>query len=250
MALPKLETPTYETKLIGFDEPIEFRPFLVKEEKILLMALQGGEATEADLYRAVRDVLNACVLTKDFKVGELPAYDVEYLFLQIRAKSVGEEINLNFKHRGGKNRAGEECKKVTPVAINIEDIQVKWKDKIDSKIPLTDAVGVKLRHPSVEIMAKIAEKYPDPKKQGVERIMALLQYCTDYIWDEEQMHKASEAKPEEIMGFYEALTGDQFKKIEKFFGSIPVLEYDVEYQCQGCGEKTTHKLSGIQDFFV
>lgn len=214
------------------------------------MALQGGDASEADIYRAVRDVIDACVLTKDFTVGDLPAYDVEYLFMQIRAKSVGEEINLNFKHRNGKNRTGDECKKVTPVAINIDDIEVKWKTKLEPKIALTDSIGVKLRHPSMEIMAKIAEKYPDVKKQGVERIMALLAHCTEYIWDAEEVHKASDEKPEDILGFYEALTGEQFKKIEAFFNNIPALEYDVVYECKGCKEKTVHKLSGIKDFFV
>lgn len=247
MALPKLDVPTYEMELPSTGKTIQYRPFLVKEEKILLMALADGNAKDSDILRAIKQIASNCVIDKDFNVDEITSYDIEYIFLQLRAKSVGEIISLKFRHRNGTNRKGEKCSTVQDVDINIEDIKLVHKKKIDPKIQLTDTIGIKLKHPSMEVLATITD---DSGKDSVGRIMALLRKCTDYIWDEEAMHKASEATDEELGGFFDSLTSEQFKKIEEFFQSVPTLEHQFEYTCAGCGEKTVHKLRGLKDFFV
>ena len=245
MALPKIDVPTFEMELPSTGKTIQYRPFLVKEEKILLMAL-GGEAKERDMLRAIEQIATNCVLDKDFNVDEITSFDIETIFLQLRAKSVGEIISLKFKHRGGTNRKGDKCSTVQDVDINIDDISLVHKKIIDPKIKLTDTIGIKLKHPSVNVLETIA----DDAKDSVSRIMALLRKCTDYIWDAEQVHKAEDATDEELQAFFDTLTSEQFKRIEDFFTSAPVLEHKFEYVCQGCGEKTVHTLRGLKDFFV
>ena len=246
MALPKLDTPTYEMTLPSTGKPVEFRPFLVKEEKLLLMALTEG-ATEADVLRAVKQVITNCVISKDFNVGEITGYDIEKIFLELRSKSVGETITLNFRHMQGKNRQGKECATVTPVDIDINEIELKWKKKVDPKISLTDNIGIKVKHPSVDIISEIAA---DKDKNEVNRIMALLRKCTEYIWDESEIHKVEDATDKELSAFFDTLTSEQFRKIEDFFQAVPKLEHTVTYQCKGCGEETQHTLKGLNDFFV
>lgn len=243
MALPKLDVPTFEMEQPSTGKTIQYRPFLVKEEKILLMAL--GEK-ESDMLRAIKQIAQNCILSKDFNVEDATSYDIENIFLQLRAKSVGENIELKFKHRGGTNRSGKKCSTITEVNVNIDDIKLVYKKKIDPKIHLTDTIGIKLKHPSMEVLAQIS----DDDKDAVNRVMALLRKCTEYIWDAEQIHKADEATDEELQAFFDTLTSEQFRKIEDFFQSSPKLEYQFKYQCAGCGEETTHRLSGLKDFFV
>lgn len=243
MGLPKIDVPTFEMEQPSTGKTIQYRPFLVKEEKILLMAL--GEK-EGDMLRAIKQIATNCILTKEFNINEATSYDIEYIFLQLRAKSVGETISLKFRHRNGQNRMGKKCSHIQEVDINIDDIKLVYKDKIDPKIKLTDTVGIKLKHPSMEVLSTLA----DDAKDSVSRIMALLRRCTEYIWDEEQMHKAEDATDEELKEFFDTLTSEQFKKIEDFFTSAPALEYQFEYTCKGCDEKTIHRLKGLKDFFV
>lgn len=246
MALPKLATPTYDVELPSTGKRIDFRPFLVKEEKMLLMALQGGK--ESEVVRSVKQVIANCVTTEEFDVEALTSYDLEWLFLQLRAKSVGEIVTLRFKHRKGKNRSGKECDGISEVEVNIDDIQLNWGKKVDSKVKLTDTVGVKLRHPTVETITKVTEQFPG-NNQLVDRVMALLMDCTEYIWDEDNIHKIKDSKPEDVEAFFDSLTSEQYKNIEQFFTSVPKLEYRMHYKCNKCGEETTHILSGLQDFF-
>jgi len=250
MALPKLDIPTYETILPSTGKPIEFRPFLVKEEKILLMVSSDNNPKEKDILRAVKQIIGNCVLSPEFDISKCTSYDIEKIFLELRSKSVGEIINLRFRHSGGKNRLGKECSHTTQVEIPIDDIELVWKEKVEFKIQLTDTVGIKLRHPSVNDVEAIADMKGKTNSDTVERIMALLRRCTEYIWDEQSTYKIDDANDEELIGFFDALTSDQFKKIEKFFESAPQLQYVVKYKCEGCGEDTEHLMKGLRDFFL
>ena len=214
------------------------------------MVAADQQPKEKDILRAVKQIINNCVLTQDFKVSNCTSYDIEKLFLELRAKSVGETISLRFRHTRGKNRLGQDCASTTQVEIPIDDIHVVWKDKLEPKIQLTDGVGIKLRHPSIEDVEAIANMKNKNSSDEVERVMALLRRCTEYIWDESTTYKIDDANTDELVGFFDALTSEQFKRIEKFFESAPKLEYKVKYKCEGCGEDTEHLLRGLRDFFL
>lgn len=240
MSLPKLNTPTFELELPISKQSVTYRPFLVKEEKLLLIAAESGE--EKDLMRAVKEIITACTLT-EIDVNNLPSFEVEYLFLNIRGKSVGEQIDFKYKHSGDVNKAGEECLHEQDVSVNLDSVKLNITDNHTNKINITDDIGIIFNYPSFDVVEKISTKETE-----VEKIYSLMMECVKCIWDADDTYEDFSKK--ELEEFFDGMTKDQFEKISDFFNTMPKLAHTIEYACGGCGEETTVEIEGLQSFFT
>ena len=235
MSLPHIKTPEFITQLPSTGEKIAFRPFLVKEEKLLLMAQQGKD--EKEILRSVYNILESCIKTP-ITVTELPVFDVEWLFLQLRSKSVSEEIKLKIKHQK------EGCGHSNDVYVNINDITVtKPKDKMNV-IDLDGNIGITMRYPTLNMI--------DPKKftndPEVQDIFHLVQQCVVNVFDKDQVYNDFTA--EELNNFLESLGQKQFLKISDFFSDVPKVKHKVSFKCANCGDQVDYDLEGLMDFFL
>lgn len=232
MALPSISTPEFTTKIPSTGQEVKYRPFLVKEEKILLMALEGSDQRE--ITNAILKLLDSCILD-DVDTNKLSTFDVEHLFLKLRGKSVGEVVELNIGH----NKV-EGCDHKTKVNIPLDDIKVNGNIG-DGKIMITDTIGVKLTYPTVA-------------HAGIENLgtadglFKLITTCIEYIFDEEEVY--SDFTPKEIEEWIGQLNQGQFQKITDFFQNMPKLSYTLEWTCEKCGEKDEMTLEGLQTFFT
>lgn len=228
MALPKLETPTYTLKLPSTGKTISYRPFLVKEEKLLLMAKEGNSSKQT--FDCLKKLIEVCV-EDDISVEDMTSYDVEYIFLMLRSKSIGEEVEVLL--------ACEECDVKHPTSINIEsEIKLISGVEVDPKIALTSDVGVILKHPSMGTLTKTNTDDP----------VDVLISCIESIYDSTTVHKVSDYPKNEIKEFVDSLSMKEVEKIQTFFESMPKLRYETTYKCT-CGHENKATLEGISDFF-
>lgn len=233
MALPKLETPTYELTLPSSGKRVKYRPFLVKEYKILLTAL---EADTPEVVRVVNEIVDVCTFNK-LNMDELAHFDVEYLFLQIRAKSISEIANLVIDC---------DCGEKIPYDLDITKIGVQKNSggKINNSILLADKIGIELRYPKFEEMMDIYENV-----QG-DKVVDMISKCIIAVYTDKERIEAKDTPVEEMKEFLESLTKQQFDKIEQFFVDMPKLLQEVDKQCPKCGTINNLRLEGIQNFFV
>ena len=234
MSLPQLVSPEFTTEIPSTKQKIKFRPFLVKEEKILLMASEGNDP--AEMQRAVKSILSNCILTK-IDVSNLATFDLEYLFLKLRGKSVGEEIELLMKHS-----SISECKHQTTVKMNLDDIKIVGKVS-DGKIMLDDKIGVKLKYPTFDEVAKMSEN-----QSNTEIIYKTMAMLIEYVYTEEEVY--NDFTDEEMEEWITKLNQKQFAKITDFLADMPKLSQKVEWTCSKCEEKDTVVLEGLQAFFT
>ena len=232
MALPKINVPTYELTIPSTQQQVTYRPFLVKEEKILLMANQDENDTD-QLIRAMRQIINNCVSAPNFESEKLPIFDIEYIFLKLRAKSVGEISEVGFKC--------PKCQTVNKVEINLEEVEVKTFDGHTNQVQITDTIGVFLKYPDMHSISSTSE---------VEDVMNILCKSIETIYEGDELHSANEYKPEEITEFVDGLTQDQFQKMQTFFETMPKLSHETEYTCTKCGHQQALVIEGLQNFFV
>lgn len=228
MALPSISTPEFKTQIPSTGEQIRYRPFLVKEEKILLIAMEGGDQNE--ITEAVMKILDNCIIG-DVDIKNLATFDIEYLFLKLRGKSVGEVITLQVMHP-----ENEECKHATEVQVNIDTIDVKGTIA-EGKIMLTDDVGVKMKYPSMNTVL-----------DGTDDTFEVIANCIDFIFDQDNVY--NEFSDKELMDWIESLNQAQFKKISDFFEGMPKLSTEIEWTCSKCGREDSIKLEGLQSFFT
>jgi hypothetical protein len=231
MALPSIATPEFITKIPSTGEEIKYRPFLVKEEKILLMALEGNDQEE--ITRAILNILDSCI-SDNVDVNKLSTFDVEFLFLNLRGKSVGEVIEVKMGHTEG------DCKALTDASIKIDEIGIV-NEISDGKIMLTEDVGVKMRYPTVQDVAKLDMKNSDDT-------LGLISQCIEYIFDKENVY--NEFTEQEIIDWVGNLNQSQFKNIALFFENMPKLSYELIWKCDACGESETRTIEGLQGFFM
>jgi hypothetical protein len=240
MAIPKIDLPTFKLKLESLGKDITFRPFVVKEEKILLMALESRDyETSLD---AIKQIVNNCVVDQ-IDVESLPLYEIEYLFLNLRARSIGEIVSLEYvcENIVDKNK---KCK--GKMQLDIDLLKVAYEHKpSNSLVPLTSNVGIKLRYPTIEISKVLVEKL-NTKDAPTE----IIKQCTEYLYDENQVYNINEMQQGEFDEFINNLTTEQFKKIKNFFLEMPMLRYKNELVCGKCDRNHTIKLEGLLDFFV
>ena len=237
MALPKLTTPTYELEIPSTDEKISYRPFLVKEEKILLMAMESGK--NEDIVNAVKQIVSECTFNK-LKVGTMPMFDVEYIFLNIRAKSIGEISKL-------KLLCPDDNKTYVNVEVNLEDVQVQVGDDHTNKIELTDKMGMIMTYPTIDSFAE----------SGIQQINAnnmidIIGSCVLQIYEDngEKVYEAKDQTKKELSEFIEQMNTSQFKQVQKFFDTMPRLKHEIKVKNPKTKKMNDITLSGLNDFFA
>lgn len=239
MSLPVIATPQYDLTLPSTGKKYKFRPFLVKEEKILLMALEGEDHTE--IINAVKQIIKACVSKID--VEQISTFDLEYIFLKLREKSISDVIELNVRHIDGINSKGEECANTQEIKVNLSDIEVITEKNHSKKIQLTDTIGIMMKYPTITMIE-------DMGSFDNENAFRLIEKCIDFIFDEENNYSLSDYSKEEIKAFIDSLSHQQFAKIEEFFDTMPRVEHTIKWKCNKCGSEETLVLSGLSDFFI
>ena len=229
MSLPKLNTPVYEAILPSTDKVIKFRPFLVKEEKVLLTAMEDGSQTA--LMNAIKTILKNCV-QGNLDVERLPLFDIEYLFLKLRSKSIGEISEIGLKC------TDMECGGVNQISINMDEIEVTKPEGHNRKIMISDDVGVMM-------------SYPVMKTSGIteEDGMAIVKDCIEMIFTEEETHERDSFTSKELDEFIDSMDTKQFAKIKEFFDTMPKLQHTINYKCVKCGEDKEVTLQGLDSFF-
>ena len=247
MALPVLNAPTHELTLTSTGETIQFRPFLVKEEKILLMALESND--EKEMMRSMKQIISNCII-EDIDIEKLPLFDLQYLFLQLRVQSVGDIVTLRFQHSNGKNSKGEECSHVQNVDIDISKIKPESIDGHDKKIQLTNDVGVIMSYPKIDLFQKLAEIEQEQNPNMIDSIIDIFIDSIEMIYQGDQVFYRDDHSKEELEDFISSLNNEQFEKIRNFFATMPFIRYFGEYTCDKCGCKENIVIQGIEDFFA
>jgi hypothetical protein len=243
MPLPKLDVPIYEAKLISDGRVVKFRPFLVKEQKLLLMANHSDDLKES--MEVIKQVLNNCILTENIKVDDLATFDLEYLFLQLRAKSVEEVVKLRYTCNNdivSENGESTKCGGVVKFDLNLQEITPTKNENHTNKIELTPKLGVVMKYPTFNLIEKV-ENSEDLD------IFEMMLDCVDYIYDEDNIYYAKDHTKEELMDFFENMKKEDFQKIELFFQTMPKLKKDLDFKCPKCGYEEQITLEGIQSFF-
>ena len=246
MALPKIDVPVYETKLISSGKTIKYRPFLVKEQKLFLMAAQAAD--EKETIDVVKQVLNNCILT-DIDVDDLPTFDLEYLFMQLRARSVGEVVNLKYNCNNTlKDDKGEDkvCGGLVKFDLNLLEIEPTRSEEHNNKIVLSDKLGVVMKYPTLKMIGDTKAL----QDESIESIMDIIIKCIDYIYDADQMYYAKDSTQEELMEFVESMQQDDLAKIQKFFTTMPKISKPLDFKCGKCGYEEKIVVEGMQNFFV
>ena len=247
MALPKVNTPTYELTVPSTGEKVSYRPFLVKEEKTLLMAMESGDNTS--MTKAMQDIISSCT-EGAVKVKNLAPFDIEYFFLQLRGRSVGEIITVRAPRPSNFTSCCEEATEedVCEFNINIDDISVDTSKITSPEIEITDDIGMKMKFPQVETVQKYSTGIEGEDIKS-ENVFKLIIECIDYIWDGEEIFKAKDSTKKELTEFLDSLSTGQFQKVREFFESMPRLSHDVDWTCPKCEKSKTLTLTGIDSFF-
>jgi len=236
MTLPMYKHPVYTTTLPSTGKQIKYRPFLVKDEKNLLLAQQSEE--ELNMIDTLKTVIADCILDKEINVDDLAIFDLEYMFTQLRSKSVGEEVELIFTCKN------DECKEKTKISFKIEPEVIKPEGH-SNKIDLFDDVGVVMKYANASILKDISKldiSNPD-------QILELIVNCIDYIYDKESVYPAKEQKKQDLIKFVEGLPRAPTDKIKKFFETTPRLQQKIEYKCSKCDTHNEYIIEGIDSFF-
>ena len=236
MPLPTIVTPSFELTLPSTGKKIKYRPFLVKEEKILILAIESNSMK--DITRAIKDILKNCILTKDIKVDELPTFDIEYLFLNIRARSIGESIDLVI------TCPDDEKTKVNS-KIYIDEIEVKKNDEHDINIKIDDTYTMKMKYPSLDQFIDENFVFEGQSDNSFEIIAS----CIDMVYSEEEAWEAKDCSKKELLEFVEQLNSMQFKQIEKFFDTMPQLSHEIEVENPITTVKSSVLLECLASFF-
>lgn len=239
--LPKIDIPIYETHLISNGELVRFRPFLVKEQKLFLMANESDDPKET--INTIKQVLRNCILD-DLDVDNLATFDIEYLFLQLRARSVGEVVTLRFTCNNDITEENK-CGNVVKIDVNVLDIKPTVNTEHSNKIQINDKIGIVLKYPtfgSVDVASLDTE--------NLDQVLDIIVACIDYVYDEEQIYPAKDSSKKELTDFIENLKQTDLEKISAFFNSLPKMKKDVDFKCDKCGYHETLQLEGIQSFFV
>ena len=239
MPLPKIATPTYELELPSTGQTVQYRPFLVKEEKVLVIALESEDPKQ--ITTAIKTVIKNCILTKGIKVEALPTFDIEYLFLNIRGKSVGEEIEVNVICPDDETTPAK-------VEINLDDIKVQKDDKHTNKIKLDDSIMMEMKYPSLDEFIK--NNFDLNDTSNMDQSFDLIASCIDKIYTEEEVWVAADCTKKEINDFLESMNSSQFKEIEAFFSTMPKLSHTINVINPKTKVESEVVLEGLASFFA
>ena len=240
MPLPKIATPSYELELPSTGKTIQYRPFLVKEEKLLVIALESEDIKQ--ITNAIKAVIRSCILTKGIKVETLPTFDIEYLFLNIRGKSVGEDISVNLT-------CPDDNETQVTVDVNLDDIKVEKSDDHTNQIKLDSNLMMELKYPSLNEFIKNNFDPNDTSKNPMEQSFDLVGSCIDKIYNEDEVWVAADCTKKEITDFLDSMNSDQFKEVENFFETMPKLSHTVKVVNPKTKVESDIVLEGLASFF-
>ena len=238
MPLPKINTPTYELVLPSSGKKVKYRPFLVREEKILIIALESEDMTQ--ITSAIVDILNSCILTRGIKVEKMSTFDIEYLFLNVRGKSVGESVEVNII-------CPDDGETQVQTMIDIDSIKVQKNKNHKDTVKLDDEISIKLKYPTLTEF--IQSNFDSDDTTDVDTTMHMIASCIDIIYNDEESWKASESTPKEIQEFIDQLNTKQFKMIEDFFNTMPKLSHTVKVKNPKTDVESEVVLEGLASFF-
>ena len=238
MPLPKISTPTYELEIPSTGKKIKYRPFLVKEEKILIIAMETEN--NKHIANAVKDVISSCILTRGVKIDQLSTFDIEYLFLNIRGKSVGEDVEVLIT-------CPDDNLTQVPTLINLDDIQVQISDEHSKDISLGNDMTLRMKYPSMSEFIK--SNFSTTDTIGVDDTFDLISSCIEQVYTEEESWSASDCTKKELKEFLEQLSSKQFKEIEKFFDTMPKLSHKLKVKNPNTGVESEVVLEGLTSFF-
>ena len=237
MALPVINVPTYELTIPSSKEKLSFRPFLVKEEKILLLALEDG--TTGALNQSLKQIVNNCTFEK-LEVNKMATFDLEFIFLRIRAKSVGETSTINIL-------AEDDGETYVAVDVPLEEIEVDFPKDHSNDIKLTDSIGVTFNYPTYETLDKMDNL---DEESGIERVFALMASCVNQIYEGETIHERVDFSDKELEDFLNSLSPAQFADVQKFFDTMPKLTYEAKFKNPKTKKNNKVTLEGLQSFFA
>ena len=239
MPLPTIATPTYDLVLPSSKKTIKYRPFLVKEEKLLVLAIESEDVKQ--ISNAVKNVIKNCITTRGVKVESLPSFDIEYLFLNIRGKSVGEEVEVNIT-------APDDGQTQISVTISLDEIQVIEEEDHNKQIKLDDELMMEMRYPSLDQF--INNNFTMGEDMNIEKSFEMIASCIEKIYNEEEVWSTSDVSKKEVIQFLEGMNSIQFKQIEKFFDTMPKLSHTIEVENPKTNVKSTVVLEGLSSFFA
>ena len=239
MPLPKINTPIYELELPSTGNTIEYRPFLVKEEKLLLIAMESEDTKQ--ITTAIKTVISNCIVTKHIKVEKLPTFDIEYLFLNIRGKSVGEEIELNII-------CPDDGETTVPVTIALDDIKITKNPEHTNKIKIDDSLMMEMKYPSLDQFIK--NNFDFSTNDTMNQSFELIASCIDKIYNEEEVWDSADLTKKEVMEFLDQMNSKQFKEIEKFFETMPKLSHTIKVTNPVSEIESEVTLEGLSSFFA
>ena len=245
--LPEIAVPVFETTLPSTGEKVKYRPYLVKEEKVLLMAHQGKDPKE--VANAVKSLLRSCILTEEVAIEKLPSFDLEWLFLKIRAKSVGEIVEARMvvpQNMCGKNK--EKC--LLDIQANIDKAVVKRDPEHTNKVQLNDDIGLVLSYPNMEILGELVDAQSDNK---VDSLLEVIAKCVKTVYDHDTAYQRPNYQGDwdaDVKKLLDNLSHAQMEKISKFFGTMPKVSCHVKQKCPECGKDVERDIQGLMDFFT
>tara|TARA_B100000927_G_scaffold143909_1_gene116132 strand:+ start:370 stop:1095 length:726 start_codon:yes stop_codon:yes gene_type:complete len=241
MPLPKISTPTYELELPSSGKKIKYRPFLVKEEKILILALEGENIKQ--ITTSVKSTLKDCILTRGVKIDNLPIFDIEYLFLNVRGKSVSEALDLIVT-------CPDDGKTTVPVKVYIDEIKVVKDEKHSQDIKLDDKLTLRLKYPSLDEFIKNNFDFSSRDEGALEQSFEIIASCIDQVYNEEESWAASDCTKKELTDWVETLNTNQFKTIEDFFTTMPKLSHTLKVTNPNTKVESEVTLEGLASFFA
>jgi hypothetical protein len=239
MPLPKISTPTYELELPSTGQTIKYRPFLVREEKLLVLALESEDTKQ--ITTAIKTVIKNCIETKGIKVESLPTFDIEYLFLNIRGKSVGEEIEVNII-------CPDDEETTVPVKIDVDSIQVQKNPEHNNKIKLDDSIMMEMKYPSLNQFIK--SNFDFTADNTMDQSFELIASCIDKIYTEDEVWASGDVTKKELTEFLDQMNSSQFKEIEKFFETMPKLSHTIKVKNPNTEVESEVTLEGLSSFFA
>ena len=240
MPLPKIATPSYELELPSTGKIIQYRPFLVKEEKLLVIALESEDTKQ--ITNAIKAVIKSCVLTKGIKVETLPTFDIEYLFLNIRGKSVGEDIDVNLI-------CPDDNETEVSVSVNLDDIKVQKPEGHSNQIKLDNNLMMELKYPSLNEFIKNNFDPNDTSKNPMDQSFDLIGSCINKIYNQDEVWAAADCSKKEITDFLDSMNSSQFKEVEKFFETMPKLSHTLKVLNPKTNVESDVVLEGLASFF-
>ena len=235
MALPKLNTARYSIEIPSTGQTVEYRPYLVKEEKILMMAMESND--QKAIMNATKDIIRSCVFD-DIDVNSLAMFDLETLFLALRSKSVGEKVDVKLKC--------EHCETANGLTVDFDEIDKPVVENENINIQITDDVGMVMKYPSISDV----DKYSTEGEETIDTAMSMIIACIDSIYDADNVYDAKDESETSLRNFIDSLSSVQFLRLTEFLETMPALYYKMDYNCINCGKENTTELRGLSSFFT